>query len=64
MANKVTIDEDECIGCESCVELCPDVFEFDDDSTKAFVKDTATGEEDCIDEAIASCPTECIERED
>ena len=64
MAKKITIDEDECIGCESCVEICPDAFEFDDDTEKALVKETATGEEDCIDEAIASCPAECIFKED
>jgi ferredoxin len=33
----VKIDEDECIGCESCVELCPEIFGFDADSAKAYV---------------------------
>ena len=28
MAKKVVIDTEECIGCETCVELCPDVFSF------------------------------------
>ena len=23
---EVYIDQEECIGCEACVELCPDVF--------------------------------------
>ena len=31
MSEKVKIDQDECIGCEACVELCPSVFSFDDD---------------------------------
>ena len=60
----VTIDQDECAGCETCVELCPDVFEFDEDSQKAFVKDDYEDDEACIQEAIESCPTECIAWED
>lgn len=62
MAN-VVIDVEECLGCEACVEACPDVFGFDEDEVKAFVKEDATGNEDCIDEAIASCPGECITKE-
>jgi ferredoxin len=60
MAKKVRIDEDECIGCESCVEICPDVFSFNDDTDKAEVIDESMAEEDCVDEAVASCPSECI----
>ena len=33
----VVIDQDECIGCESCVELCPEIFEFDQAEEKAHV---------------------------
>jgi len=60
MAKKVRIDEDECIGCESCVEICPEVFSFNDDTDKAEVIDENLAEEDCVDEAVASCPSECI----
>ena len=57
---QVEIDQDECIGCGACVELCPDVFAFDDDQNKAFVIAAEGGSQDCIDEAIASCPASCI----
>ena len=60
MSKKVVIDQDECIGCESCVEICPSVFEMDEAEGKAGVKEGANGTEECIDEAIASCPAECI----
>ena len=60
MAKQVAIDEEECVGCETCVELCPDIFAFDDDAEKAHVIKTEGGDEDCIDEAIGSCPAECI----
>ncbi len=64
MAKKVIIDQDECIGCEACVEICPSVFTFDDDEGKAFVVDGADANEECVDEAIASCPAECIVKEE
>lgn len=63
MAEKVTIDQDECIGCEACVELCPSVFTFDEDEEKAYVIDGADSEAECVEEAIASCPAECITKE-
>ena len=60
---RVTINQEECVGCQSCVELCPDVFDFDEDQEKASVKESYEDNE-CIQEAIDSCPTECIEWED
>ena len=63
MAGSVIIDEEECIGCEACVETCPEVFTFDSDAEKAKVIDGADADEDCVEEAIASCPAACISRE-
>ena len=60
---KVEIDQEECIGCETCVELCPDVFAFNEDEGKAYVIKEEGGDADCIDEAIGSCPGECITNE-
>jgi len=60
MSKKVTIDTDECIGCQACVELCPDVFGFNEDAEKAKVILDEGGSEDCIQEAIDNCPVECI----
>jgi ferredoxin len=57
----IVIDEEACMGCESCVELCPDVFEMTAEE-KAIVKNPESDDE-CVDEAIDSCPAECIERE-
>ncbi len=63
MAKQVAIDEEECVGCETCVELCPDIFAFDNDAEKANVIKAEGGDEDCIEEAIDSCPAECISYE-
>lgn len=56
----VIIDTETCIGCESCVELCPDVFDFDADTEKAFVIQSEDDPRECIEEAIDTCPVECI----
>lgn len=63
MADKVKIDQEECIGCEACVETCPSVFRFDADEEKAFVIEGSDQDVDCVEEAIASCPVSCISRE-
>lgn len=60
MARVPVIDEDECTACESCVEVCPEVFGMTDDGDLAVVKDPAGASEDKIQEAIDECPVECI----
>jgi ferredoxin len=64
MAKRVVIDTEECVGCQTCVELCPDVFTFNDASEKAEVAQEEGGPEDCIEEAMSSCPVECIKWEE
>jgi ferredoxin len=64
MARRVVIDTEECIGCESCVELCGEVFAFNEEEEKAQVIMPEGGPEDCIEEAIETCPVECIHWED
>ena len=61
---KVIIVTEECIGCESCVEICPEVFAFDENEEKAYVILEEGGPEDLIQEAIDTCPTECIHWEE
>jgi ferredoxin len=63
MSKKVVIDDSECIGCESCVEICPDVFAFDEENGKAVVI-KPEGLDDCIQDAMDTCPVECIEWEE
>lgn len=63
MAKEVVIDQDECLGCEVCVELCPEIFGFNADDAKAYVIEANSTDVGCIEEAIASCPAECINYE-
>jgi ferredoxin len=60
----VYIVTEDCVGCESCVELCPDVFEFDVDAEKARVIMSEGGHEERIEESMDSCPSECIHWEE
>ena len=56
----VYIDEDECIGCGSCEEICPEVFRLDTDREKAEVIMPEGGPEEFIEEAMETCPASCI----
>jgi ferredoxin len=58
----VLIDQEECIGCASCAEICLEVFGLDEDSEKAYVQEEGNAPEERIQEAIDSCPSECISR--
>ena len=60
MARKVLIDQDECIGCGVCEEMCPEVFHLDIGAGKAEVVQEEGGPEDQIQEAVDNCPVECI----
>ncbi len=61
MARTVEIDFDECIGCQSCLELCPGVFMMDSAGDHALVIKGEVGEEEeCVQEAIDTCPVNCI----
>lgn len=60
MSRIVYIDEEECIGCGSCEEICPEVFKLNEETEKAEVIMREGGSEDLIEEAIETCPVECI----
>lgn len=60
MSKAVYIDEEECIGCASCMEICPRVFQMKEDEEKAEVIKPEGGPEDLIQEAIDQCPVQCI----
>jgi len=61
MAKKITLDSEECIGCQSCVEICPKVFAFNEDEDKAYVIDEDADDSDgCAEEAAGACPVGCI----
>ena len=60
MEKRVYIVEEECIGCGTCEEICNEVFKLNEETDKAEVIKSEGGPEDLIQEAIDSCPVECI----
>jgi ferredoxin len=58
---KVLIDEDLCIACGSCEEICPAVFHVNEDTGKAGVVDPDACEfVGCCEAAEENCPVEAI----
>ncbi|MDD5739033.1 MAG: ferredoxin [Candidatus Pacebacteria bacterium] len=62
---KITIDKQKCIGCGNCWALCDKFFEVGDDN-KSSLKGSSNGYEmeieevDCAQEAVDTCPVQCI----
>ncbi len=58
MAKIPVVEADECTGCETCATICPEVFEMQDE------KAVVVGPDKCdtcdCEEAIDTCPVECI----
>ncbi|MDO7785937.1 ferredoxin [Desulforamulus aquiferis] len=58
---KTVVDQDLCISCGACIDVCPEVYEWnDDDKAHAIVDEVPEGQEDSAKEAAESCPTEAI----
>ncbi|XP_066314927.1 uncharacterized protein [Miscanthus floridulus] len=55
----VFVDEFSCIGCKNCANVCSKVFQIEEDFGRARVYDQS-GSTELIQEAIDSCPVDCI----
>jgi len=65
---KVIIDQEKCISCGSCVAVCPDIFDLDENSKACFKgsdnpTELETDDSGCIDEAVEICPVQVIKIE-
>jgi ferredoxin len=64
MAPIPVIETEDCIGCGSCVDLCPEVFVLNESLEKAQVVNPEGCAEEKINEAIDICPVKCIHWEE
>ena len=62
---KIIIDEDTCIGCGRCEEICPAVFHVDEAIGKSRVMDAdACDYAGCCEAAEENCPVDAITLEE
>ncbi|MGD0230829.1 MAG: ferredoxin [Syntrophorhabdales bacterium] len=57
---KVRVDEDACIGDETCVSICPEIFEMEEDIAKIKMADVPAELQESCREAADACPVEAI----
>lgn len=57
---KASIDRSGCIGCGSCVGICPEVFRLADDGLSEVYTEPTQETIDKAKEAAANCPAEVI----
>ena len=57
----LTADRELCIGCGTCVGLCPEVFAIGRDKVASDINsDLATTQQTCAAEAAEDCPQVAI----
>jgi ferredoxin len=61
---KVKIDPELCNGDEVCVQLCPEVFELQEDKAVVIMEEVPEDLQDSVKEAADSCPSEAIRIEE
>jgi ferredoxin len=57
---KVRVDPEICVGDETCVEICPEIFEMQEDVAVAKMEEMSEELEGKCKEAAESCPVEAI----
>ena len=60
MTKKAIVDQNKCIGCNTCPLVDSDTFELDTTTFKAKVKATAGQPSDKTQTAVTSCPVGAI----
>lgn len=53
----IKIDQEKCIGCQTCAMMCPEIFAIKDDGKADVLKQS---EDECAVNAKNSCPVEAI----
>lgn len=56
----VAIDQDACIGCGICADLCSDTFAMGQDNKAHVLHEPDRSHEACTVEAVRDCPSDAI----
>jgi len=59
MTDKITVDQEKCIGCGTCIALAPKTFGFNKNGKSEVINQEGDNLEE-IKKAAASCPTGAI----
>jgi len=57
----VEVDSFRCRWCEACVEMCPDIFYYDETSNQAAAKSEPVELSNDLQTTATMCPSRCIE---
>ena len=57
---KVRIDKEACVGDETCVALCPEIFKMDDEVAATIMEEVPPDLQESCREAADACPVEAI----
>ena len=60
---KVSVNKEKCIGCETCVAICPEIFSMAGDLAIAKVNIVPDELKSSCQDAANGCPVEAIEIE-
>lgn len=58
---KITVDQGSCIGCGMCIDMCPNVFEYNESGlSTAKSSEVANENIDLVKDAADCCPVDAI----
>ena len=58
---KIEIDQERCVGCGRCTEICPQTFKLNGEGKAEVVQENDLV---CAGKASDACPTEAIKTEE
>ena len=61
---KVRVDQEACIGCGMCIDICPEEFKYnEDDKSEAISQEVKSELQSKVSEAAEVCPVDAIQTE-